>query len=569
MNEVYKNLGTKLEISSAHQESVDLKGSFSTQDIKTGLLLFDIEKDNAPLPMSSLTATVYLRGNDFVVQDICEVNKELSQVSYVLNDETIKHFGPVQAELYLRYNQGQSLSVHKFHFTIDQALIDQDLDVIYQVYIRDLEDVKAEYIANFENLDTELRQMLEGLRAEITTLEGDSSALDAKLTTLEKKLIAMDAIKKSGDTATGTINNTAESAYTVSYGYLRHYIGTQPAGTTIRMQIGSSATSWGKYVDIVVGGTEVVGDNEFCIFPISPTTSYAIGIAPVGTLWSKSIINGVEKPASNTTNMKIVLEIGRSKDIGFLRVNGSNTLTDAIVTSNDDFNSVLEFGRNYYISSSAKNAPVAVGTDTAGSASAYVRSISSIGQVYYHYSGRLFYRYMRNSPLTPYTTSKTDANGWVEFETTSGAQAKADKALSDAKTDATTKANTAETNSKVYTDSYFASKTILSNVAIYLSDTQSYTWNHANMKKGLYIEVVRYTVGTGSNDYGYFEIFVSKDFIERRLGKACWLPIPQSASGEKKAVKFAISGNVGTLTGYASNATSPDSAWAVSNLRID
>ncbi|EUJ51788.1 BppU family phage baseplate upper protein [Paenilisteria rocourtiae] len=568
-NKVYKDLGTELEISSSHQSSIDLKGSFSTQDIQTARLIFPIEKDKMPFPLSSLTASIYMKGNDFVLQDTCSINKDLSKVSYILDDDTIKHFGSVQAELYLRYNQGQSLSVHKFHFKIDQALVDQDLDVIYQVYIRDLEDVKAEYIANFENLDTELRQMLEGLRVEITGLEGDSDALSAKLIALEQTLIAMDALKKSGDTATGTINNTAEVGYTVSYGYLRHYVGVQTSGTTIRIQIGSSATSWGKYVDIVVGGTETVGDNEFCIFPISPTAAYAIGIAPVGTKWSKSIINGVEKVASNTTNMKSVVEIGRNKDIGFLGINGSNALTDAIVSSNDDFNNVLEFGRNYYISASAKNAPVAVGTDTAGSATAYVRSVSSIGQVYYHYNGRLFYRYMRNSPLAPYVTSKTDANGWVEFETVVGAQTKADKALSDAKTDATTKANTAETNSKAYTDSYFASKTIASNLAIYLSDTQSYTWNHANMKKGMYIEVVRYTVGTGSNDYGYFEIFVSKDFIERRLGKACWLPIPQSASGEKKAVKFAISGNVGTLTGYASNATSPDSAWAVSNLRID
>ncbi|KGL45392.1 hypothetical protein EP56_07495 [Listeriaceae bacterium FSL A5-0209] len=568
-NKVYKDLGTGLGVSSSHQNSIDLRGSFSTQDIQTARLVFLIEKDKMPFPLSSLTASIYMKGNDFVLQDTCIINKDLSEITYILDDDTIKHFGSVQAELYLRYNQGQSLSVHKFHFKIDQALIDQDLDVIYQVYIRDLEDVKAEYIANFENLETELRQMLEGLRAEITTLEGDSSALDAKLTTLEQKLIAMDAIKKSGDTATGTINNTAESAYTVSYGYLRHYIGTQPAGTTIRMQIGSSATSWGKYVDIVVGGTEVVGDNEFCIFPISPTTSYAIGIAPVGTLWSKSIINGVEKPASNTTNMKSVLEIGRSKDIGFLRVNGSNTLTDAIVTSNDDFNNILEFGRNYYISTSAKNAPVTVGTDTAGTAIAYVRSTSSIGQVYYHYNGRMFYRYLRNSPLTPYTTSKTDANGWVEFETVAGAQTKADKALTDAKTDATAKANTTETNSKTYTDSYFASKTIASNLAIYLSDAQSYTWNHANMKKGLYIEVVRYQVGTGSLDYGKFEIFLAKDFIDRNLGKACWLPMPQSINGEKKAVKFTVSGITGTITGYASNAATPDSSWAVSNLRME
>ncbi|PNP87462.1 hypothetical protein BMT55_16190 [Listeria newyorkensis] len=565
INEVYKDLGTDLEISSLHQNSIDLKGSFSTQDIKTARLIFDIEKNDIPLPMSSLTATIYMKGSNFVVQDICQVNKEMSQITYIIDSDTIKHYGSVQAEIYLRYNQGQSLSVHKFHFRIDQALIDQDIEVIYQVYIRDLEDVKAEYILNFENLDRELRQMLEELRGEINTLEGNSNTLSAKLITLQQTLDAMDVLKKSGDTAIGTLNSTAESAFNVSYGGLKHYIGLQQAGTIVRIQIGTSASKWGKYVDVIVGGTEIVTDGDLRINPISTSTTYATGIAPISAVWTKSIINGVEKLASNTVTLKNVVELGRNADVGFLRINGSSALTEAVVSSNDDFNNVLEFGRNYYISSSAKNAPVTVGTDTAGSASAYVRSISSIGQVYYHYSGRLFYRYMRNSPLTPYTTTKTDANGWVEFETTSGAQAKADKALSDA----TTKASAAETNSKAYTDSYFASKTIASNLAIYLSDTQSYTWNHSNMKKGLYIEVVRYTVGTGSNDYGYDEIFISKELIERRLGKACWFAMPSTINGEKKCMKFSLNGTVGTLTGYASNATSPDSGWAVSNIRME
>ncbi|MBC2190544.1 BppU family phage baseplate upper protein [Listeria booriae] len=562
-NKVYKDLGAELEISSSHQNSIDLNGSFSTQDINTARLIFDIEKDKMPFPLSSLTASIYMKGNGFVLQDNCSVNKDLSQISYILDDDTIKHHGAVQAELYLRYNQGQSLSVHKFHFTIDQALMDQDLDVVYQVYIRDLEDIKVEYIQRFDNLDTELRKMIEELRAEITILEGDSSALSSKLNTLEQKLIAMDALKKSGDTATGAINNVSESAFNVAFGYLRHYIGAQTAGTVVRMYVGY-AGGWGSYVDVTVGETSIVSNADFYINPIMTTTTYVTGGASIDVTRTKSIINGTEKAASNTVNLKNVVESGRNGEVGFLKINGANTLTDAIV-SDDDFNNILEFGKNYYISSNAKNAPLTLGTDTSGTASAFVRSTSSVGQMYYQYSGRLFYRYLRNTPLVPYTTSKTDANGWVEFETVAGAQTKADKALSDA----TIKANTVEANSKSYTDSYFASKTIASNLAIYLSDTQSYTWNHTNMKKGLYVEVVRYTVGTGSNDYGYNEIFISKELIERRLGKACWFAMPATVNGEKKCIKFTLNGAVGTLTGYASNATSPDSGWAISNIRME
>lgn len=569
INEVHKDLGTTLEISSAHQNSIDLQGSFSTQDIKTARLIFKVTKDNVAMPLSGLDAHIYLASATLKSESKAEIDKDTSTVSYVLSDEEIKHYGPVQAELYLRYTNGQMLSVHKFHFTIDQALIDQDMEVIEFVYNATIEELMEEYRDKFDNLEVEFNRQLEDVKTELNQTQALAGTTRQEVEAYKALLEANLALKKTGDTATGTLNNTAESAFVVNCGYLRHYIGVQTVGTVVRIQIGTANNNWGKYVDVTVGETEVVINGDLRINPILPTTTYATGTAPLATTWTKSVINGVEKLASSTVSLKNVVESGRNGEFGFLKINGASALTDAIVTSNDDFNNVLEFGRNYYISTSAKNAPVTVGTDTAGTAIAYVRSTSSIGQVFYHYSGRMFYRYLRNSPLTPYTTSKTDTNGWVEFETVAGSQTKADKALSDAKADATTKANTAETNAKAYADLYFASKTIASNLAIYLSDTQSYTWNHANMKKGLYVEVVRYQVGTGSLDYGKFEIFLAKDFIDRNLGKACWLPMPQSTNGEKKAVKFTVSGSTGTVTGYASNAASPDSSWAISNLRME
>lgn len=452
MNEIYKDLGTKLEVSSAHQESIDLKGSFSTQDIKTGLLLFDIEKDSVPLPMSSLTATIYLRGNDFVVQDICEVNKELSQVSYVLNDETIKHFGPVQAELYLRYNQGQSLSVHKFHFTIDQALMDQDLDVIYQVYIRDLEDIKDEYKHYFDNLQAELNRQLQDTQQEIAKQKFDLAASNTELNNYKASITANQVVK------------TSETA------------------------------NWQK--------AKLTMDT------------------------------GAAKAPPDVTTLATITEQGSF----YMNSVAVAKLTDAPVAGAGAFR--------------LENHKLVTGTAIEQHARYFSQSNADANRHFFRYVG-------------------ATASPWREYENTTNAQARADKALADAKTDASTKANTAEVNSKTYTDSYFASKTIVSNLAIYLSDTQSYTWNHSNMKKGLYIEVVRYTVGTGSNDYGYDEIFISKELIERRLGKPCWFAMPTSINGEKKSIKFAINGITGTLTGYASNAVSPDSGWAISNIRME
>ncbi|MBC2142839.1 BppU family phage baseplate upper protein [Listeria innocua] len=150
------------------------------------------------------------------------------------------------------------------------------------------------------------------------------------------------------------------------------------------------------------------------------------------------------------------------------------------------------------------------------------------------------------------TTS--DKTNWNGKETVEGAEAKA---------------NTAVIEAALYTDSYFASIQIASPGAIYLTDTQSYSWDHSKMKKGIFFEVVRYVPGTGAADYGYDEIFISKYFIEKYAGKSTWMPMPSSSSGEKKVIRYSISGDVGTLTGYASNSVSPDNGWAFINFRME
>lgn len=144
----------------------------------------------------------------------------------------------------------------------------------------------------------------------------------------------------------------------------------------------------------------------------------------------------------------------------------------------------------------------------------------------------------------------SERDAWNAKETPQGAQ---------------DKANTAEANAKAYTDSFYIRKNVMNSTGVYLSDAQSYTWNHSLMKRGMRLEFTRYSPGTGALGYGYYEVFISKDFIERNLGKSCWLSMP-GANSEKKAIKFTISGTTGTLTGYASNAQEPDNGFAITNI---
>ncbi|MGM0815283.1 MAG: phage baseplate upper protein [Bacillota bacterium] len=155
------NAQTKRPINAAIQ--------FSTQDINTARLSFKLTKDGVPLPLSAVVGKLVLAtadGSRFV-RTIKLVNKPEGLAEYVLSADEIRHYGAVKAELLLYYTNGQALSIHKFGFSIEQSLIDQDIVPIAEYYIDDFETLRgqindlyddvvatvAEIEAKFEDLD--------------------------------------------------------------------------------------------------------------------------------------------------------------------------------------------------------------------------------------------------------------------------------------------------------------------------------------------------------------------------------------------------------------------------------
>ncbi|MBT2717966.1 BppU family phage baseplate upper protein [Bacillus sp. ISL-57] len=101
---------------------------FTTQDNGTAKLVFNINKENLPLPFSSAaTAKIFLRmadGSTFEREAsiIAPIN---GQVEYVLQEE-ISHPGLVNGELNIAYTNSQSLTVCQFTFEIERSLKDRD-----------------------------------------------------------------------------------------------------------------------------------------------------------------------------------------------------------------------------------------------------------------------------------------------------------------------------------------------------------------------------------------------------------------------------------------------------------
>ncbi|TWM26886.1 phage baseplate upper protein [Bacillus licheniformis] len=166
---IYKNTAVHFDVNAQVKRSVSANIQFSTQDIGTAKLSFNLTKDGVPLPISKAThAKLFMKFTDgsqvYVNTEVEDALK--GAIFYVLTPEQVKHYGTVQAELYVNYDNGQKMSVHQFTFVIDRALVDQNIAPIAEYYIEDFETLKTviqEMAADAEQLLAKLEKKFETL----------------------------------------------------------------------------------------------------------------------------------------------------------------------------------------------------------------------------------------------------------------------------------------------------------------------------------------------------------------------------------------------------------------------
>ncbi|MGI6834806.1 phage baseplate upper protein [Bacillus paralicheniformis] len=181
---IYKNTAVHFDVNAQVKRSVSANIQFSTQDIGTAKLSFNLTKDGVPLPISKAThAKLFMRFTDgsqvYVNTEVEDALKGV--IFYVLEPNQVKHYGTVQAELYVNYDNGQKMSVHQFTFVIDRALVDQDIAPIAEYYIEDFETLKAviqEMADDAEQLLAKLEKKFETLN-NIETKDGAQQKADA------------------------------------------------------------------------------------------------------------------------------------------------------------------------------------------------------------------------------------------------------------------------------------------------------------------------------------------------------------------------------------------------------
>ena len=180
-----KNADLAFNISATANQYSTSKIRFSTQDEGSAKLTFFLFKEGVGLPLNGVTGKIAMRmadGSKFL-DTVTLQDKVKGIVEYTLTQEQLKHFGQVVAELYLYYVNGQKMSVHRFSFRIEQALIDTDIQVLTEFYIDDFESLKASILSMADettNIIDEVGSNVEeakGLAEETISLINDNNVV--------------------------------------------------------------------------------------------------------------------------------------------------------------------------------------------------------------------------------------------------------------------------------------------------------------------------------------------------------------------------------------------------------
>lgn len=166
---IYNDAKQSFEITASTKRKITTGIQFSTQDIDTARLIFTLTKDGEPLPLSAVSGklVMFMADGSRFIKNVEIVDPVGGVAQYVLTSDEIKHYGTVNAELNLYYANNQALSVHKFSFVIDRALIDADIIPISEYYIDDFEAL----IAKVNELYDEAIATMEELRQKFSDLE--------------------------------------------------------------------------------------------------------------------------------------------------------------------------------------------------------------------------------------------------------------------------------------------------------------------------------------------------------------------------------------------------------------
>ncbi|MEK4374597.1 BppU family phage baseplate upper protein [Bacillus sp. FSL L8-0533] len=216
-NQLFKNGVLPFVVDAYDQSVYDSKIVFSTQDIGTAKLVFQLRKDGVPLPLSAVDGKLVLlfSNGSKNVRNITLIDKVEGIAEYVLDNNEIKLYGKVQATLNLYYRNGQALSIHEFTFDIQRNLIDQDIAPAAEFYIDDFQTLKKQIERMAAELEADIKKRTDDMQGNIDKI---TKELQEQLEHLKEKLGDLEALEtKEGAKAKVAEALAAAKKYTEDY----------------------------------------------------------------------------------------------------------------------------------------------------------------------------------------------------------------------------------------------------------------------------------------------------------------------------------------------------------------
>ncbi|MCY9198924.1 BppU family phage baseplate upper protein [Bacillus atrophaeus] len=372
---IHNNAELSFEVTARTKSNIKTGIQFSTQDIDTARLIFTLTKDGVPLPLSAVSGklVMFMSDGSRFIKNVEIVDKFEGIAQYTFTTDEIKHYGEVNAELNLYYANNQALSVHKFSFIIDKALIDMDVVPVAEYYIDDFEALREKV----NELYDQAIQTIEDLRAKfadleaIETKEGAQAKVDAHAKdtnnphNVTSKQINVIESKPSADYS-GNDLPAGISVYSVTS-------GSQGYPATFGV-IQSFKESDSRLVqNFVSGDSNVSTTNHMWFRRWYSTSGWSEWIELETTAGAQTKVDAHANNSDIHVTVSDKTKWNGSQAFKLTEDNGR-----AIVKSKTDFNTLLDTGY-YAINSASTNSPVA-GT---GYAVEVIRTVSTCFQIAY------------------------------------------------------------------------------------------------------------------------------------------------------------------------------------------
>lgn len=226
-NQIFKKNESVIRIQAERVDPINTKVVFFSHDRGTAKMLFRLEKDNAPQPITNgTTIPVCLEGGaetsgigrfrhvyHAVIEDATE-----GLVSILLKNNILNYHGRVDGSIYIKPPNDQQLdTAGRFTFHIEQSPIDDMTESLSQFYYdgfyeiyEQLANAKRQVEGNLTEMRVSVKAMLDEIEAEVDRYKKD---VEAKFTAINNNLASLATTITQLENRLTTVRNEIEAMY--------------------------------------------------------------------------------------------------------------------------------------------------------------------------------------------------------------------------------------------------------------------------------------------------------------------------------------------------------------------